>query len=280
MTYAGFKMLITDLDGTLLRDDRTVSDTDYRTLVELGGKNIVRVVATGRSLYSLDRVLSPDFPVDYIIFSCGAGLYDWRKKKILYSRELDASQIGEVTAILLDREAPFMIHLPVPDNQYFYFRGESDPGTDFGRRLELYPDCSAPLRLPVTLPRASQIVSILPPDKFDRFLELKSRIRRRLGDGVSLVRATSPIDHRSHWLEIFHPDISKAKTAAELGRRLGMAAAGVRAVGNDYNDRDLLQWAGSAFLVENAPADLKAEFETVSANGENGFTEAVYRKPD
>ena len=275
MNNKPFNMIITDLDGTLLRDDRTVSETDYRTLVELGRKKIVRVIATGRSLYSLNRVIPPGFPLDYVIFSCGAGLYDWKKNKILYSRELDSARIRAVTGILLQYPAPFMIHLPVPDNHHFYFRGDSRPPTDFTRRLELYPDCSAPLPLPVTVKRASQIVSILPPDRFDRFMEIQSRIRRDLDGRVSLVRATSPIDRRSHWLEIFHPDISKARTAAVLAQRLGISAASVRAVGNDYNDRDLLEWAGRGFLVENAPPDLKAEFETVSGNEENGFTEAV-----
>ena len=47
------------------------------------------------------------------------------------------------------------------------------------------------------------------------------------------------------------------------------------AVGNDYNDLDLLSWAHTGFLVDNAPEELKIQYENVSSNNDNGFTKAV-----
>jgi hydroxymethylpyrimidine pyrophosphatase-like HAD family hydrolase len=38
---------------------------------------------------------------------------------------------------------------------------------------------------------------------------------------------------------------------------------------------DLLEWAAHSFVVENAPADMRAEFETVSSNDNGGVAEAV-----
>jgi len=61
-------MIITDLDGTLLTRERTVSNNDINTLVDLGKLNIPRIIATGRSVLSAKRVLSDNFPIDFLIF--------------------------------------------------------------------------------------------------------------------------------------------------------------------------------------------------------------------
>jgi hydroxymethylpyrimidine pyrophosphatase-like HAD family hydrolase len=47
------------------------------------------------------------------------------------------------------------------------------------------------------------------------------------------------------------------------------------AVGNDYNDLELLDWADHAFVVANAPAELCARYALVASNDEAGFSEAV-----
>jgi hydroxymethylpyrimidine pyrophosphatase-like HAD family hydrolase len=47
------------------------------------------------------------------------------------------------------------------------------------------------------------------------------------------------------------------------------------AVGNDYNDLELLDWAEHAFVVGNAPAELRARYATVASNDDAGFSEAV-----
>ena len=62
-------LFITDFDGTLLRTDRTLADKDLETLQRLGDMNVVRVIATGRSLYSFNRTVGSSLPIDYIIFS-------------------------------------------------------------------------------------------------------------------------------------------------------------------------------------------------------------------
>jgi len=53
------KMIISDLDGTLLKDDQTVSQRDVQSLEELGDRGLLRVIATGRSPFSFSRVI-PD----------------------------------------------------------------------------------------------------------------------------------------------------------------------------------------------------------------------------
>ena len=70
------KMVVTDLDGTLLQTDHTISPEDTETLIELGCLDVCRVAATGRNLFKVRQVLTPETPFDYVIFSSSAGIMD------------------------------------------------------------------------------------------------------------------------------------------------------------------------------------------------------------
>jgi hydroxymethylpyrimidine pyrophosphatase-like HAD family hydrolase len=66
-------LFVTDLDGTLLRSDRTFAQSDLKALHRLGELHIIRVIATGRSIFSFNTVVDSALPIDYVIFSTGAG---------------------------------------------------------------------------------------------------------------------------------------------------------------------------------------------------------------
>ena len=58
------KMVVTDLDGTLLQTDHTISPEDTETLIELGCLDVCRVAATGRNLFKVRQVLTPETPFE------------------------------------------------------------------------------------------------------------------------------------------------------------------------------------------------------------------------
>ncbi len=67
-------LFVCDFDGTLLRSDRSFSDVDLKALIRLGELGIIRAIATGRSIYSINTVSISALPVDFILFSSGAGI--------------------------------------------------------------------------------------------------------------------------------------------------------------------------------------------------------------
>ena len=93
MALSKLKMVVTDLDGTLLNPQHQISDKDFRSLKLLGENKIYRVIATGRSIYSLNRVIPADFPIDYLIFSSGSGILNWNTKKILHAQSLNSNEV-------------------------------------------------------------------------------------------------------------------------------------------------------------------------------------------
>ncbi|HKK82263.1 MAG TPA: HAD hydrolase family protein, partial [Prolixibacteraceae bacterium] len=115
------KLVGVDLDGTLLNDTKSISDTDIKTLQFLGEQKIIRVAATGRSLYKVKEVLQPELPLDYIVFSSGGGIYDWNSGGILLSEHFDSSIAKNVCKHLLASNYNFFVYKPIPDNNLFYY---------------------------------------------------------------------------------------------------------------------------------------------------------------
>ncbi len=264
------RMVVTDLDGTLLDTERRISATDEATLRWLGEQRVCRVAATGRSLYSAQKVLSDRSPIDYLIFSCGAGIVNWQTKELLLAISLSPDDVSCIAHFLHQRQIDFQILDPVPESHRFVYYQENHSHPDFQRRLEHYREFARPITFPpAKFAPACEVLSIINPD-----LAIYTMIERELSD-YKVIRATSPLDGQSLWIEIFARQVSKGNAAAWLCSSLGCRPEAVMAIGNDYNDLDLLHWTAHSFVVANAPEDLKSKFKTTRSHNENGFTEAV-----
>lgn len=268
-------MVVTDLDGTLLDAQACLGAANRRALQRLGETGSLRVVATGRSLHSAESVLDADFPIDYLVFSSGAGILDWHSRELLTSHGMRAEDAADALRALLDRQLDFMVHHGIPDNHYFYFHQPSaaahGANPDFHRRCARYREFAEPLP-PAGLGgmQVSQFLAIEAPHRDSCYDSLVAEL-----DKLNVILTTSPLDHRSRWIEIFPPAASKSQASEWLRHRHGVARAEVVAVGNDYNDRDLLEWAEHAYVVANAAPPLKARYRVVASNDAQGFAEAV-----
>lgn len=267
-----WKMVITDLDGTLLNDNREVSLTDLKSLYWLGENNILRVIATGRNFYSLNKVIKPSFPIDYLIFSSGAGIYDWKNRRLLHSEKIDKKEVKEIAQILIDHRIDFMVHKTIPDNHHFLFHRVSEINPDFERRIEVYKEFATPLNPNLeNYNDACQIIAVL-PNNIELFKELTTKFT-----DLKIIRTTSPLDGESIWMEIFPEHVSKGQAIDWLCKKLKISADKTISVGNDYNDIDMLEFTGHSYVVANAPADLQKKFPVCSSNQDHAFSDVVNR---
>ncbi len=267
-------LFIMDLDGTLLRSDRTFAGPDLEALRKLGDLNVVRTIATGRSLASFNTVVVSDLPVDYIIFSTGAGVLRYQNSEIIRKVHLEPHEVSRACDILKACRLDFMVHRTIPDNHMFAYLRSNDGNTDFERRIELYRQFAIPLiDASDNFGSATQLLAVVPPGKANSALET---IRGQMTD-FNVIQTTSPLDGKSTWIEIFPTTVSKSLTAAWLADTLGIGKQWIVSVGNDYNDIDLLEWTPSSYVVNNAPADIKSRFACVASNNNGGVAEAVRR---
>lgn len=240
-------IFVSDLDGTLLRGGR-ISPDDLAAFAGLREHGVLRVIATGRSLHSAASCLPEDFPADYVILSTGNQLVHWPSREVLRSSYLLGSEIQDICVILRGLDLNFMIHDVFPHNHGFSFSRGPKRVEDFERRLALHAHhgreadgCAG---------EASQILAIV--DAADA--DLYARIARDL-DGLSVIRATSPLDGNSVWIEIFAGGVSKAAGVRDIVDRHGLQDALLAAIGNDHNDRDMLDMAHVPFKVQNSFLD-------------------------
>lgn len=266
------KMIITDLDGTLFASNGRISFKNLEMLRKLKRSNIIIVIATGRNIYSANRVLGKDFPIDYLIFSSGAGIIDWSSKKIISSRSLTKNDIYLTIESFKNEYIDFMIHHAIPDNHIFAYHLTGKHNPDFLRRVELYRDFAYEYDTKKhELDEACQFVGIEPAQSgLSKIEVIKSKL-----DKLNIVRATSPLDHKSVWIEVFPRDVSKSIAGMKLASACGISENNIAVIGNDYNDADLLTWVDNSFVVSNAPPDLRQQHLVVSSNDSNGFSEAV-----
>ncbi len=276
----GQQLFITDFDGTLLNDDKTISIKDIKTLWKLKNRDVIITVATGRSLHRFKKVLvameagegSGKIPVDYVIFSTGAGIMQFPVGKLIYKRAIDHLAIQKITTYFDQCRIDYMVHKAIPDTGCFVYKSFGNRNPDFDTRLALHEKYaqSFPKSFESFGP-ATQVLGIIPGEKIPHQIET---IKEALS-GFSVIHVTSPLDHQSVWIEVFHKDVSKSKTVEWLARRLGILQKDVISVGNDYNDEDLLSWSGQAYVVNNAPDSLKKKFKTILSNNHSGVTRAV-----
>ena len=267
-------LFITDLDGTLLGSDRRLPDAARTALARLGRRGIVRAVATGRSLFSFNTVADPEMPVDFVIFSTGAGVLRHPGGRIIRRADLENAEVCRAFAALSALELDIMVQRPIPDNHRFGFKAHRRSNPDFERRLALYRDHAFPLDGDIAgFGPATQLVAIVPPGDGGRAL---AAVRAHLSE-FAVIQTTSPLDGRSMWIEIFPGGVSKSLTAAWLAEKLGIPRHRTASVGNDFNDLDLLEWTPARFVVGNAPADLTRRFPVVASNDQSGVAEAIER---
>jgi Cof subfamily protein (haloacid dehalogenase superfamily) len=267
------KLIVTDFDGTLAGPNGIVSQKNRETLDSLGKKKHIRVIATGRNLYSVHKVIEPSFPVDYVIFTTGAGMIHWPTQKIMVSHHLEKQSIKTAFDCLKQKQIDFMIHDLIPNNHVFYYFETGLDNSDFVFRKQHYGNYGRPGNLETLPESATQFVAVLRPDQKESVYE---NIRREL-QALNVIRATSPFDHKSIWVEIFSKKAAKHSTAEFLASELNISLRNTVAVGNDYNDIELLNWASRSFAVENAISELKARHEVVAHADQGGFSEAIER---
>src|SRR5207249_12317578 len=109
-------------------------------------------------------------------------------------------------------------------------------------------------------------------------LDLEASFRRELGDTVTLLATIYP--HLDFTLiDILPPDASKGHGVEKLAELNGLAPENVMAMGDNFNDLDMLEYAGTAVVMGNADPSLleRSEFYTTLSNDESGVAAAIDR---
>ncbi|MCX4511934.1 MULTISPECIES: HAD family hydrolase [Streptomyces] len=266
---ATVRLIATDLDGTLLRDDKSVSERTIAALAAAEEAGIEVFFVTGRPARWMDVVSDHVHGHGLAICANGAAVVDLHAGgELLEVRPLERAIALDVVQRLRDSapgtsfavETATGIHYE-PEYPPFHL----DPAATVAPVEKLLhedePGSAAPvLKL---LARHGELTP-------DGFLTLA---RTAAGDLATITRS-SP----SALLEVSGPGVSKASTLALCCAERGISSDEVVAFGDMPNDVEMLTWAGTSFAMGNAHPDViaAASGRTV-ANNEDGVAVVIER---
>jgi len=268
------RLVATDLDGTFLRNDRSVSRDNLDALHLLGSRNITRVVATGRNLKKVTDVIHQEVPFDFIVYSSGAGVYDWRKREHIYNKNMAAVSSVRLLNHFIRKRYNFYASAAAPGNHELWFHKGKNDCSEFNLYLDIHNSFVKPLP-PDGLEnnRICQFLLIIPEDEIS-FSGLKNEIESQCSE-IRVIRSSSPVTKGYIWVEVFHKHVSKANGVKLICDKLGIHRRDTLGIGNDYNDLDLLEFTACSFITDNAPHPLKSRFIPALSNEENAFANVV-----
>jgi len=267
------KLVVTDLDGTLLQNDHSISKDDLETLYLLGKLGICRVAATGRNPLKVRKALTPNDPFDYVICSSGACIIDWQKQEIIQATNFQDELTARLIHYLTDKDYNFKVSDCFPDNHnFFWWKNHECP------EIDRYIQAHSKMGKAEEIVRGSQYRSsqllLFFPKLSDQFGLVKKELLSQFSE-ISIIRTTSPIDENWLWMEIFPKGISKAHGIAEICHLKGINRAETLGIGNDFNDLEMLDFTHLSYVVHNSPEELKEKFLISLPHHENGFSHAV-----
>jgi Cof subfamily protein (haloacid dehalogenase superfamily) len=248
------RLVATDLDGTLLRTDGTVSPRTREVLGELDTAGVPVVFVTGRPLRWMEELWGSVGAHGLAIVANGAVVYD-----------VTARQVRDVSGIT--REAGLALAGAISSEL---------AGTAFAIEtvdgLRLGEGFAGRRPAPEETPRGAledmwdrDAVKVLVRHPTATFEELREAVAAAVGD------LATPSWSMEGLVEISAARITKAATLERVSADLGVGASDVVAFGDMPNDLAMLTWAGTSYAMENAhPSVIEAADHVAPANDHDG----------
>jgi Cof subfamily protein (haloacid dehalogenase superfamily) len=249
------RLIATDLDGTLVRSDGTVSERTRSVVLAAQRAGSVFVMVTARPprwLHDLSDLVG-DHGV--AIVANGAILYDVLRRKAIRTRLLDPAVALEVA---------LAIRAAVPDVQFAIERPDRYGQEPIYRNSYPNPENTLIAAVEVLLEEpAAKLLVRHPSLPSDDLLALVAPV---VGQ-----RVTASHSGGHGLVEISASGVSKAAMLADFAAEQGISAAETIAFGDSVNDLPMLAWAGTSYGVANAhPEVLAVVDKTAPANDEDG----------
>lgn len=248
-------LICTDLDGTLYKNDKTISAENREAIDYFKREGGHFTFVTGRlPYYSLDaaRAVSPNVP-----FGCinGGGVYDSVTDRYVYMKELDREALLLVDYIY--REMP-RVGVQLCGFYKTYFARENE-ATDYFRAVTGVPRADCDYKN-FSEPLAKIMFCTTDASEMERTIELLTN--HELADRFDFVRSERVL------FELLPKGVDKGVAVRKLAEHLGIDERDTVAVGDYDNDAAMLRAAGVGIAVSNASPAAKAAADVITVSNE------------
>jgi Cof subfamily protein (haloacid dehalogenase superfamily) len=249
-----YKMLVLDLDDTLLRDDYTISPRNKALLMKAQELGVKVVLASGRptpAMLQYAQELALASFDSYLISFNGAVVTAMKPNEVIFERSLTCEEVHSI----YDYGVANKVHIITYSDKGVISETESEY-IDVELGLTGLPLHKVPSFK--TEVQTSAVKCILLEDPaYLKQLEPKLKLAR---PDLSIARS------KPFFLEVMPKGIDKAASIAFLIDRLGIKQSEVIAVGNAGNDLTMVEFAGLGVWVDNVDPDLRHRADAIVAS--------------
>ena len=259
-----YKMLVLDMDDTLLNDDHTISNENKVMLAKARELGVHIVLASGRPTPAM-IAYAKELQLDnsYMISYNGAVITDLKEDKVIFEQTLTQGQIHELYDYSLKSKTHIITYVNgkiVSETDSEYIEIEKNiTGLEHNKVVSFKEEV-----------QSSAVKCIL--------LEEPSYLKEVEKDLKAAMPHLSVSMSKPFFLEVAQNGIDKGASIKFLAEKLNILQSEIIAVGNAGNDLTMIEYAGLGVWVDNVDPELrdKGDF-IVASNNNHGVAEVVRR---
>lgn len=262
-----YKLLVLDVDGTLLDNSKEISKRTLAALVKVQQMGVRVVLASGRPTYGLmplAKTLELGNYGGYILSYNGCQVINAKDGTLLFERRINPEMLpylekkARKNGFSMFTYNENILVTNDPDNAHIQYEAQLN-------NLEIVREDNFSIAVDFA-PCKCMLVS----DDEEALVGLEEHWKRRLAGTLDAFRS------ESHFLEVVPCGIDKANTLGALMEMLGVKSEEVIAIGDGVCDVTMIQMAGMGVAMGNAQESVKRCAEMVTAsNEEDGVAIAV-----
>ena len=260
------KVVVSDLDGTLLNPQHRISDYTKSIFQELHNQNYLIVVATGRHhLDAMAIIETLEVPV-YLVSSNGARIHSPEKEE-LFSFNLNSDIVKTALSVDIDPEITVVLF----KENVWLTNKLSEKLNAFQAELKYHPE----LVDYKMLEDFGAIKIFFAHDNHEKLVVLKDAI---------LAKSSNDLHHAFSLptcLEFMDKSVDKAVAIIKVLEKEGFSLEEAVSFGDGFNDVQMLSTSGKGLIMGNAPALLKetlSDLEIIKTNAEDGVAKYISSK--
>ncbi len=259
-----YKMLVLDLDDTLLNDEYCISERNKKCLIEAQQKGIYVVLASGRPTsammrYSIELELA-NFG-SYMISYNGAIITDLKNNKTIFEQSLTKEEIHDLHDFSINNN----LHIITYKDDQIISESESEY-INIEQKITGMPILKVPCFKSEIVSSAVKCILLQEPIYLkDKAFILKAQ-KKHLSVAIS----------KPFFLEVMPKGIDKAASLHRLAGLLNIKQSEIIAIGNAENDLSMIEYAGLGIWVDNVTPDIRDKANAiVASNNNDGVAQAV-----
>lgn len=261
-----YKAVFIDMDGTLLRKDHTVSSVTAQTIKKLISQGILVVPISARPLHGMLHITNEIFPDDTPIVSLNGG-YIVHYQSVIQQIDLSVNDAISIHENVLHDDVSVMYY-----SQMNWFTSATSELVKKEQRITPVPITIQPFANTISLWQEQQTGpnKILIAGDATKILAIEANLLQLHGDRLNIYKS------QPRYLEIMHPAASKAKAILFLMDKYGLQQQEIIAIGDNYNDKGMIEFAGLGIAMGNAPDEIKAVADYITdTNNNDGVAKAL-----